>query len=178
MTWIINVEHASLLNDGIYILATFYRVLIMTCQRALSGLHSFLILVAMCIHNMRRAVFTFVLAQGDWLTDSREKCSYPSQWCSNGRLSGAFPDFIKKRSNLFGTGWDPSTPDLASWLVICCHYSSISKRQLSERSQEGLWFSFFLHVWTGRYKGSREHVAGSRPGSSKFECTNDLKHRT
>lgn len=86
---------------------------------------------------------------------SRQKGSHLSPGCSNGRLSGAFPDFFQKRSSLFGTGWDLSVPDLASWPVTGRHYRGIFKRQLSERSQGGLWFFFFLHVWTGRYKGSR-----------------------
>lgn len=161
------VEHTSLLLSVVYWL--------FTCQRALSALYSFLIVHAPANQNVQIAIPHLCVNTG-------RLCQTPARSVgispSNGRLSGAFPNVIKKHSSVFGTGWDPSTPNLAGWPVISRHYSSISKRQLSERGQEGLWVFFFLHVWTGRYKGSREHVAASAAGSSQLECTNDLKRWT
>lgn len=161
------VEYTTLLLSVVYWL--------FTCRRALSGLHSFPILVGRCTYNAQTAIPHLCVNTG-------RLCQTPARSAgispSNGRLSGAFPNVIKKHSSVFGTGWDPSTPNLAGWLVISRHYSSISKRQRSERGQEGLWVFFFLHVWTGRYKGSGEHVAASGAGSSQLECTNDGKNWT
>lgn len=61
-----------------------------------------------------------------------------------------------------------------AWQVGWCRCSSISKRQLWKRPR-GIMICFLLSCLNWQIQRSREHVAASRAGSSKFECTNDLK---
>lgn len=69
MTRIINVERADLLNDGIYILAVFYKALLPdgVLGHTLFFFFFFRLLVGICIHKVQRAAFTFVWAQGGWV---------------------------------------------------------------------------------------------------------------
>lgn len=54
-----------------------------------------------------------------------------------------------------------------AWQVGWCHCSSISKRQLWRRPR-GMMISFLPSCLNWQIRRSREHVAASRAGSSKF----------
>lgn len=118
--WIINLEHSSLLNDRTCNAATFWKALI----------DSYL------LGSAPRVV---PCSGSGWWADLQ--CAHRFPFVQRWQTFWCLSKLVLKSTAAL---WVLTESCLCqSWPVICCHCSRISKRQLSERGQEGLWFFFF-----------------------------------